>query len=405
MIQNPFDEQYESAIAEKSKLTTSYDKKRHEINWYESTVLKALLHNSVKIQTQLEGFSLASIELSDEIQSIELALKKTTESIGSRWNPTNWFDSHQQELRELEGTMKSSELEKKKRLSSVDDQIIDLIQRKKATIEEIERYSSFDLNASVKSSSILASQLSQQKEKVKRIAERKQKFDDALAPIVKQISDAAQKKSEASSVKHHAQLLDDELSNANNSYERASVHQICEEKFGISSPRKLISIKNSEIRKLDRDLEKLYNRAKIVTEKAAWNVEKLILDGNNLCYQGDKFIGLSALKVLVPYLANDYEVVLVFDGSIRRALGSSDSDIRVTFHSDIEVHVVATSVKADETVLDLAGTAKTTFIVSNDRFAEFGDKSAVQEQRIIRHEIVSGQVLIHDLGIRAEFNQ
>lgn len=107
----------------------------------------------------------------------------------------------------------------------------------------------------------------------------------------------------------------------------------------------------------------------------------------------------------MPILASEYEVVLVFDASIRRTLGGGDSDIRDVFNKDIQVHVVATSVKADETILDLAGTDETTFIVSNDRFAEFGEKQALRDQRVIRHEIVSGQVMIHDLGITARFKQ
>jgi len=182
-------------------------------------------------------------------------------------------------------------------------------------------------------------------------------------------------------------------------------HQKCEEKFGTGSPKKVISQKDSEIRRLGRDLEKLQKRAKTVADKVARNIKKLILDGNNLSYQGNIFIGLAALKSLVPILANEYEIVLVFDASIRRALGSSDSDIRDVLGNDIQVHVVATSVKADETVLDLAGTDKTNFIVSNDRFAEFREKPAIRDQRVIRHEIVSGQVFIHDLGVSEAFTQ
>lgn len=122
-----------------------------------------------------------------------------------------------------------------------------------------------------------------------------------------------------------------------------------------------------------------------------------------MCYQGDSFLGLEALKHLVPILAEDYEVIVVFDASIRRALGSADSDVRDVLGGNIHVHIVATSVKADETVIDLAGSDKTTYIVSNDRFAEFGEKPAIHDQRVIRHEIVSGQVLIHDLGISEIF--
>lgn len=252
---------------------------------------------------------------------------------------------------------------------------------------------------------ILANQLSQQKREVERISGRKHQVDDALAPIVAQIHDTKQKKSEAASTKSQAQSLDEELSNADTSYERAIAHQKCEEKFGTGSPKKVISQKDSEIRRLDRDLEKLQKRAKTVADKAARNIKKLILDGNNLSYQGDIFIGLAALESLVPILANEYEIVLVFDASIRRALGSSDSDIRDVLGNYIQVHVVATSVKADETVLDLAGTDNTTFIVSNDRFAEFREKPAIRDQRVIRHEIVSGQVFIHDLGVSETFTQ
>lgn len=44
-------------------------------------------------------------------------------------------------------------------------------------------------------------------------------------------------------------------------------------------------------------------------------------------------------------------------------------------------------------------------MISNDRFRDFTDKLAVSCQRLIRHQIVAGKVLIHDLNLSVEFEQ
>ena len=98
-------------------------------------------------------------------------------------------------------------------------------------------------------------------------------------------------------------------------------------------------------------------------------------------------------------LSERYVVTIVFDASIRRILGARGADIQRTLGADAEVHVVATREKADETVLELAGLNEGSFVISNDRFAEFREKLAVKEGRLIRHEIVGGRILVHDLGI------
>lgn len=59
---------------------------------------------------------------------------------------------------------------------------------------------------------------------------------------------------------------------------------------------------------------------------------------------------------------------------------------------------------ADELILDEARGANV-FVISNDRFADFPDKQAVREDRIIRHEIVGDRVIVRDLKIDVEFNR
>jgi hypothetical protein len=234
---------------------------------------------------------------------------------------------------------------------------------------------------------------------VEHLIEKKNKVDTALEPIVKQVNDAKAKISRAQNDRKRAQTLERNLSNAGNSYERAMAHQACENEFDTGSPSKVISIKEAEIRRLERDLEKMEKRAKDIVTRAARDVKQLVIDGNNLCYEGDKFIGLDALKALVPALADLYKIQIVFDASIRRLLHSGDAEVRDAFGNAAQTHIVATKVKADETVLDLAGATKTAFVVSNDRFAEFQEKPTVSDDRFIRHEIVGGRIFIHDLGI------
>ncbi len=401
MILNPFDKELEKAEQKVSDLRTSLNKIRQEIDWFEGIKLDTLINQHEELISASGAQSRKCIQLRGEVAQIQFDFNKTSKSINSLWNPRNWFNQEQRDLRDRRAKLKVSLERAKKSNTKARERMQDIDRRIKSKGEEIARYEKFDFNARRKNRVLIANRLSEQKKKVELITRRKQQVDKAIEPIVKQIRQVERKKSEATSVKRQAQKLKDELSNADNPYERAMVHQACEQQFGTGSPRKIISRKDAEIRRLNRDLKKLEKRARNVMDKVTRDVRKLIVDGNNLCYEGDTFLGLDALRILIPVLADNYEVIVVFDASIRRALDSGDSDVRDVFGNNVKVHI---SVKADETVLDLARADNTTFIISNDRFAEFREKPAVRDRRLIRHEIVAGQVLIHDLGISETYN-
>lgn len=129
----------------------------------------------------------------------------------------------------------------------------------------------------------------------------------------------------------------------------------------------------------------------------------MVIDGNNLCYEGNRFIGLAAVEALVPLLSRMCAVVVVFDSAIRRLLNTDDSSLQRRLASYAKVHVVASRRMADETVLDLANGSEFTYVLSNDRFGDFNEKSAVKGGRVIRHEIVNGNAFVHDLQLRAAY--
>jgi len=221
-------------------------------------------------------------------------------------------------------------------------------------------------------------------------------------------------RSELSRLEHQiaqAEDIDERLSRASNASERYKLHQECERQFDVGSPRAAMSAIRSKMRplkssirdheqqidRIGRDMTKTEQRIAKLAAVAARDIDALIIDGNNCCYQGNDFIGLAALIPMTDNLADRYAVTVVFDAAIRRLLGVSDDELRDALPA-AKVHVVASRTKADETILDAADET-TVWVVSNDRFGDYRDKTPVKEDRLIKHEIVSGRVLVHDLRV------
>lgn len=200
-----------------------------------------------------------------------------------------------------------------------------------------------------------------------------------------------------------AEELDRALSHATNSYERARIHQECEDRFGEGSPKKLLHKAKDQLKRIEREIEKLETRLETLAKRLSHQVRTLVIDGNNLCYMNSQFCGLAALDALVPELAKDYRVIIIFDAGIRSLMKMNDVKIARRFGQTVTVHVVATARAADETLLDIASKDSQSFVISNDRFCDFKDKAAVVEERLIRHEIVADMVYLHDIGISVNF--
>ncbi len=254
---------------------------------------------------------------------------------------------------------------------------------------------------------------------------RKESVDRAVAAPLSQLrgyqseleeheSAVSRLRSEVSTLEHRiseAERIDEELSDAANSYERAMLHQECQRRFGEGSPRAAVRAIRLQMRsvsgdigdhqrqidRIRRDSAKTEQRIRNLAQVAARDVRELVIDGSNCCYEGNEFIGLAALIRMVEDLGRQYPVTVVFDAGIRGLLGVGDEDLRAALPA-VTVHVVASRVKADETILDTADDP-TVWVISNDRFGDFRDKTCVRERRLIRHEILHGRVLVHDLGV------
>jgi len=375
-----------------------------ELEWYRTTDPAALRKAVEEDEAEAERIRSEVESLDRQIQGVSASLRRVQSGIRTLLNPFNWFDSHQCELRaeraRLRRTLKQMNAEKHSRIKAREE----ILARVARTQAEITRHASFDAPEKERQLTEIRKSRQCERENLAKAIEEKRHVDEQLEPLLAQMHTLESRRKEVSSALEAAQALEDRLSSAESAYEKAMIHQECESMFDERRPHKVIHERRRELRQIDRDYEKLLSRAKEIGQRGARRIKRIIIDGNNLCYEDSEFIGLAALRALLPaLLARKYEVVVVFDAAIRRLTNARDADIERQLGGGAKVHVVAARRRADETILDLAATDEYTYVLSNDRFADFGEKPVVMQNRLLRHEIVDGEVLVHDLGIRAKY--
>ncbi len=151
------------------------------------------------------------------------------------------------------------------------------------------------------------------------------------------------------------------------------------------------------LERIERSIAKIESRIAHLVRNATRTVNRIVLDGNNLCYEKNSPIGLRAVSKLATKLATNYEVLVVFDASIRQMAKPTNNSFP-DFPKEVVVHIVNAKTSADETILRLSSQPGQ-FVISNDRFIDFPEAPAVSNGRIIRHEMVRGHLLVHDLQI------
>jgi hypothetical protein len=345
------------------------------------------------------------------------------------WDPTYWFSGtrsqaksrladHHQALVQLEKQYTNL----RRRLSGAKTKLNELE-------AEVQKYDGFDRGAAQVDLARLDAEIPLRELERDDLAVRKAEVDRQLKAPLKELKRLKselddledevraleRELNELEDEKAGAERLDGQISRAATSYDRAMLHQECERRFGDSSPRGVardrrhainrtrgaLQSKHRQVAAVQRNIAKVEARIELSAERALRTIRALIIDGNNLCYEGRQFIGLAALKPLCRRLSESYDVTVVFDASIRSALRANDNDLRRELHGT-KVHVVASRGKADETVLHAAQDAYV-YVLSNDRYAEYREKPVVKNNRLIRHEILNGRVLVHDLAVDEPF--
>ena len=374
-----------------------------ELQWYSSIDPRALADDLQKNEAKAEHLQLEIQALDKDIRENNARIAEIAPGIGTLFNPFNWFAKDQVDLRRRRAELRAVVDQK---LSQKQSTVVEL-EATRARIakvaSELERYRTFDRSRQERELSKIKQSIACKKDELAIVAERKRRVDEVLAPLLQEMQSLKSRMRGAQSELEAAEELDRRLSSADNTYERAMIHEQCEQWFGEGSPRKIIRERQRELRQLERDYDKAKLRVEDIARKAARKIDTIVIDGNNLCYEGSTFIGLSAIEALVPLLARICSVIVVFDSAIRRMLNTDDSGIQKRLGSHAKVHIVASRRLADETILDLASASEDVYVLSNDRFGDFNEKPVVRDGRIIRHETVNGNIFVHDLQLRAAY--
>ncbi|WP_449301656.1 hypothetical protein [Pseudoxanthomonas mexicana] len=174
----------------------------------------------------------------------------------------------------------------------------------------------------------------------------------------------------------------------------------------------------AEINARTRQVRKKVERANELKKQAELTVKTIVLDGNNLCYErsGGPFIGICAAQAVSAWLVThrkDIRVHVVFDPGIltrltqisfdaagKPAMRWQESDLRKAFKGCQTVTIVRGS--ADKTLLPAAHEPDS-YVISNDRYGEFGAMAAVRDGRIFRFNILNGTVTVPQLDLVAFF--
>lgn len=408
-LENPFESAHECLRKELADLQAMRSGRQEEIAWYdafEPSGVSQRVHADVR---EAQDLLAEEHRLRRQTQAADAAVTAQEARASLGWNPFRYFsDEYKAEAEKLRVCLQQrNELQSK--LADVERRRSRAKERAAQATRELERHRSFDIleaQAAVRAAESRIPTLAADQEKLRVLRDT---FDDAIRQPLKARQHDLQREIQLGSAINRARALEERLSHPRNTRrDRAMIHDECQREFEERSPaavirnneRELDSVRRS-LAKQDQRLAEIVRRFHLVRE-----LKELVIDGNNLCYRNGKLIGLGPLAALLECLRSHQRfqavpVQVVFDAHICRQLRMSPHAIEQ--HLGTAAHIVSAPQKADETLLVVAD-ARGAHVISNDNFVDFADKAAVRSGRLVRHNIVGDQILVHDLDVAATFS-
>jgi chromosome segregation ATPase len=314
-----------------------------------------------------------------------------------------YFTAEQKQLR-YESVRLASELSFAKQQLSKDQGTLDKVRSDiNAARKRISEHVNFDLSGSEMRLSSLGPEIERLKAAHAADNDELVRIETKIRPHTQELDRLKSELATLNADIARANRFEQDLASAANSYERAMIHKECEEKFGTGSPKQVISERRGKIRSLDNNIPKLERRIREELQKLERTISHLLIDGNNACYEGQSFIGLRAISALLRELGGRYKTTVVFDASIRTILKTDTQGVERALGTKANTHVAPTKSAADEYLLKLADQDNSAFILSNDRFAEYHDYSAVKSGRLFRFLIADRKLMANDIDVSVNF--
>lgn len=404
MSNHPFDQIAHSLGDQITEIKRQIEENESALRWNETFNRAKTCDDMFELERQMAGLESELVAESTIIQENKSQIRELEKNIGTMFNPFNWFDAEQTKLRQERSNRNDLIRHKNKSIETLNKKLRKLKDQRTSLEADLKRYDSFNRDAVIHLLESLSESLDCLQDRLAFNARRKASFDKVAGPIESEIARLQRELAAQESVLAAANDFKQRLSYAPSKRDRALIHEDCESTLGDGSPDRIIGKTQGSVRRLQQDLDKYRSRLDRILRTCSRPIDHLVIDGNNLCYESgtNRPVGLSAIFAVLPELASISQVTIVFDNSINHMMRGDFFHFKRQLEDHARVHVVPTRHVADDTVLDLAEN-ESTWVISNDRYAEYREKSAVRAERLIRHEIINGMVFIRELLISSEY--
>jgi hypothetical protein len=377
---------------------------RKDIAWYAQFDTSGEMQTLAKLMTKKFLSETARKRIQGELENAKLAARRTESDI-SDLSIFDFFSSRRRKLIEDRAGHEARKRSITKQLDENADEYAKLEAAMDQDKRDRKRYAAFDHPRAAAIAANMAATIVGMNEQLERLTEDKDRVDRALANILGQLVALETKAAGLRQDIEIAKKMDLELKAAKDSgYVRKLIHDRCEERFQDGHPRNVVKSKLGALGKVERDFAKCEDEVRLRAARAARRIRRLVIDGLNLCYESSRSgpvpIGLGALAAAVTKLAEDFEVIIVFDPQVDRVMRMSQTHIRARFNELATVHFVVEG-NADRPIVELAEDDET-YIVSNDGFVDYSNHSAVKNRRI-SHDIVGGRIMINSLDVNEKY--
>lgn len=396
---------YRSRIAESERMARQADKR--SITASEAMADYESFARSDPI-TRLRALEAKRVDLAETTARLSVSnaqalsrYKETDAALASVFNISKWFNAGEKLKKALVATRKAEADAIASRLSDLRVECNQAQQDEDRLRAEVERYRQIDNNALKEEATLANDVLRRSQAELEAAKSAFQRIEQRCGTLIERHDGLVSDRRRRAASIAEAERIDERLSN-----DRANArywHQQSQEKLGNSSPGYYLRDARRELRAVERDIEKLGRRLADEVRLAGLEIDTLVLDGLNICYDGGRFVGLAPVVKLADALAKDRRVTVYFDSEIRARLRMSDKAIAQQFSQRVRIEIAPTETKADWLLLEYANHRLKCYVISNDRFSDFPDMAVVSEQRVIRHNVANGHVIIPDLSINLAY--
>lgn len=376
-----------------------------QLRWYSNFRAEECHRQLMTLDRMLAASQPRRDTLTTQLRQLRAEKVDVDELAQVRLDPRSWISSERSVARRKSIQLASRIAELAHQLATLDalktDDGLDVVATAARLRAELEMYRRFDV-LEARSEVVIRQQEQRVLEgELADLRARKLALDSALAGPC-QAHDACQARiRKLQRDIERAEAFDAALGRADGAGRRA-IHDRCERELGDGSPRRVIQQAKRQLEPLRRDVAKHDKRIKEAVRNAQLDVREVIIDGSNLAYHGEEFIGLRALEALVPILSERCMVTINFDPGFAQQLRMHHRDIRARLPR-ASVHFIPPNMSADPFLLDFVEGKRHAYVISNDRFRDYQDKEAVHQNRILGYAVLNDRVSIPALGVVGRF--